>query len=72
MGHLARALALCLVGIGIASGCRQRRRTRVDGLDVVLRGLGSTGAGSWLLVVVAVGFAAYGLFCVADAATRST
>jgi hypothetical protein len=27
-------------------------------------------AGAWLLAVVAAGFAAFGLFCMADAATR--
>lgn len=61
-----------LVGSGIATAAVSGDVRESGGLDVALRGLGSTGAGSWLLVVVAVGFAAYGLFCVADAATRST
>jgi hypothetical protein len=72
VGHLARALALGLVGVGIATAAVSDALRESGGLDVALRGLGSTSAGSWLLVVVAVGFAAYGLFCVADAATRST
>jgi Domain of Unknown Function (DUF1206) len=72
VGHLARALALGLVGVGIATAAVSGDVREAGGLDVALRGLGSTDAGSWLLVLVAVGFAAYGLFCAADAATRRT
>ena len=43
---------------------------RAGGLDVALRALGGTALGASLLVVVAVGFAAFGLFCFVDAATR--
>lgn len=40
------------------------------GLDAALRAIGSSTAGAGLLVVVAAGIAAFGLFCLADAATR--
>ena len=43
---------------------------RAGGLNAALRTLGATALGDWLLVVVAAGFAAYGLFCIADAGTR--
>lgn len=38
--------------------------------STALRTLGATTFGAGLLVVVAAGFAAFGLFCFADAATR--
>jgi Domain of Unknown Function (DUF1206) len=69
-GHLARALALAVVGVLAGTAALFADPARAGGLDVALRALGSTTLGSSLLVVVAAGFAAYGLFCVADAATR--
>jgi hypothetical protein len=44
---------------------------RPGGLDAALRTLSGTALGTSLpVVVVAVGFVAFGLFCLADAATR--
>jgi hypothetical protein len=69
-GHLARALAIGVVG-GLAGAAALFADPEwAGGLDTALRALGSTVAGAWLLAVVAVGFAAFGLFCMADAATR--
>lgn len=70
MGHLARAVALAVVGMLVASAAVFVDPRRAGGLDAALRALGETGAGSALLVVVALGFAAYGIYCLADAATR--
>jgi Domain of Unknown Function (DUF1206) len=70
IGHLARALALAVVGVLAATAALFADPARAGGLDAALRTLGSTVLGASLLVVVAAGFAAYGLFCVADAATR--
>jgi hypothetical protein len=70
VGHLARALALGLVGVGIVTAAANGNARSSGGLDGALRELGSTGLGSWLLVVVALGFAAFALFCMVDAATR--
>jgi Domain of Unknown Function (DUF1206) len=70
LGHLARALALAVVGLLAGAAALSANPDRAGGLDLALRALGSTALGSSLLVVVAAGFAAYGLFCVADAATR--
>jgi Domain of Unknown Function (DUF1206) len=69
-GHLARALALGVVGVLAGGAALFADPGRAGGLDAALRALGSTVAGAWLLAVVAAGFAAFGLFCVADAATR--
>lgn len=69
-GHLARALAIGVVG-GLAGAAGLfADPARAGGLDEALRALGNTAAGTWLLAVVAAGFAAFGLFCMADAATR--
>jgi hypothetical protein len=69
-GHLARALAIAVVGGLAGAAALFADPAWAGGLDTALRALGSTLAGAWLLVVVAAGFAAFGLFCVADAATR--
>lgn len=70
IGHLARAVALAVVGVLAGAAALFADPARAGGLDAALRALGGTGPGTWLLVVVAAGFAAFGLFCVADAATR--
>ncbi|TWF77619.1 uncharacterized protein DUF1206 [Pseudonocardia hierapolitana] len=70
VGHLARALAIGVVGGLAAAAALSADPGWAGGLDTALRALGSTGVGSWLLAVVAAGFAAFGLFCMADAATR--
>jgi hypothetical protein len=70
VGHVARALALGLIGVLAGSAALFADPGRAGGLDAALRTLSSTASGSSLLVVVAVGFAAFGLFCLADAVTR--
>jgi hypothetical protein len=69
-GHLARALAIAVVGGLAGAAALFADPAWAGGLDTALRALGSTLPGTWLLVVVAAGFAAFGVFCVADAATR--
>ena len=69
IGHLARAIALAVVGLLAGRRrCSPTRPGRWAGHGAAA--LGSTGLGASLLVVVAAGFAAFGLFCWADAATR--
>jgi hypothetical protein len=70
IGHLSRAVALALVGLLAGTAALFADPARAGGLDAALRTLGSTPLGAGLLVVVAVGFAAFGVFCFADAATR--
>lgn len=70
VGHLARALALGVIGVLVGGAALFADPGRAGGLDAALRTLSATVSGSSLLVVVAVGFAAFGLFCLADAATR--
>ncbi|WP_170183878.1 DUF1206 domain-containing protein [Pseudonocardia hydrocarbonoxydans] len=69
-GHLSRALALGMIGVLAGSAALSADPGRAGGLDAALRALGSSAAGAGLLVTVAAGIAAFGLFCLADAATR--
>lgn len=69
-GHLARALALGVIGVLAGTAALSADPARAGGLDAALRAIGSSAAGAGLLVVVAAGIAAFGLFCLADAATR--
>jgi hypothetical protein len=70
VGHLARAAALAVVGLLSMGAAVSADPDRAGGLDAALRAVGQTYPGAALLVVIATGFAAYGVFCFADAATR--
>lgn len=69
-GHLARALALAVVGVLAAVAAFVGDPGRAGGLDDALRVIAGTPAGAVGLVAVALGIAAFGLFCFGDAATR--
>ena len=70
IGRLARAVALAVIGLLVARAALFGDARRAGGLDAAPRLLGDTGPGSVLLVVVALGFTAYGIFCLVDALTR--
>lgn len=70
VGHLARALALGVVGVLVFAAAVASDARRAGGLDAALRALGETPLGMSLLVVVALGFGAFGLYCLADAGFR--
>ncbi len=69
-GHLARAAAFAVVGGLAVLAALAGDPDRAGGLDAALRTVASVPLGAVLLVVVTGGFAAFGLFCAADAATR--
>lgn len=69
-GHLARAAAFAVVGVLAGFAALAGDAERAGGLDAALRTVASVPLGAVLLVAVASGFAAFGLFCLADAATR--
>lgn len=70
LGHLARAVALAVVGILVVTAAVASDAERAGGLDAALRALAETPLGPFLVVAVALGFGAFGLYCVADAALR--
>lgn len=61
---------MAVVGLLVGSAAVFVDPRRAGGPDDALRALGETRLGTVLLVVVALGFAAYGVYCLADAATR--
>ena len=67
-GHLARAVAIGTVGVLAGTAALSGDPERAGGLDAALRTVAGTAPVP--LALVAGGFAAFGLFCVADAATR--
>ncbi|WP_300018390.1 DUF1206 domain-containing protein [Pseudonocardia sp.] len=69
-GHLSRALVLAVVGVLTGVAALTGDPARAGGLDAALRALGSAAPGSAVLTLVAAGIGAFGLFCLADAATR--
>ncbi|SDG72299.1 protein of unknown function [Pseudonocardia oroxyli] len=70
LGHVARAVALAVVGILVVTAAVASDAERAGGLDAALRALAETPLGPFLVVAVALGFGAFGLYCVADAALR--
>lgn len=69
-GHLARAVAFAVVGGLAGLAALTGDPGRAGGLDAALRTVAGVPLGAALLIAVAGGFAAFGLFCGADAATR--
>ena len=61
-GLLARAVVFTLIGFFFLSAALADDASRARGLDAALAELAQTPAGPWLLVVVAAGLLAYGLF----------
>lgn len=66
-GHLAKGAAIIVVGGLFGYAAWTRDADESGGLDVALRRILQQPFGPWLLGAVAVGLAAYGLFCFARA-----
>ena len=69
-GHLSRALALATMGVLAGRAALVSDADLAGGIAAALRALGDSPLGAGLVVLVAAGIAAFGLFCLADAATR--
>lgn len=66
-GYVAKGVALAVVGVlFVVAGLRQQP-SKATGLDGALKTLREAPLGSWLLTVVALGLAAYGLYSFARA-----
>lgn len=66
-GYIARGLAFCLVGGLFVWAGVSHAPQKSAGLDQALRKLRDAPYGPWLLLAIAIGFAAYGLFNVVKA-----
>ena len=70
VGHVARAVAFAVVGILFGVAALRADPSQAGGLDTALRTLAAQPYGPVLLLVVALGFAAFGVFCVAESWAR--
>ena len=69
-GYTAKGLAYGIAGVLFVVAALQYDPDKARGLDAALRALAAQSYGTWLLLVTALGFAAYGLFAVAEARYR--
>ncbi|WP_328302404.1 DUF1206 domain-containing protein [Actinomycetospora sp. NBC_00405] len=70
VGNVARAAAFAAVGVLFAVAALRGDPARVGGLDAALRELVSRWQGVSPLVLISLGLAAFGLYCVLDARYR--
>jgi uncharacterized membrane protein YidH (DUF202 family) len=67
IGFIAKGVSIGVIGGLVVIAAIQFDPAKAAGLDAALRSLAQTPLGPWLLVVVALGLAAYGVFCWFDA-----
>jgi hypothetical protein len=63
VGYAAKGVAFAIVGVLLAVTAVYQDPSRSRGLDAALRTLAAQPFGPWLLSLVALGFAAFGAFC---------
>jgi hypothetical protein len=63
VGYLAKGLAFTILGVLLVQAVVTRDPTKSRGLDAALRTLAAQPYGTLLLIVVALGFAAFGVYC---------
>jgi hypothetical protein len=62
-GYIAKGVAIGVVGILLGSAALDSNAGKAGGLDAALRTLGQQPFGVVILIAVALGFAAYGVYC---------
>lgn len=70
VGYAARGVVFCLVGTFVIQAALHSNAAEVRGLDGALQSLLNRPAGPWLLVLVAAGLIAYGVFALVEARFR--
>lgn len=70
IGNLTRAVTFAVVGILTTTAAVTDVPDRIGGVDLALRTLAAHTVGATMLVVAAVGFACYFVYCVIDAYAR--
>jgi hypothetical protein len=63
VGYIAKGIAFGIVGLLVAGAAVQRNAAKSNGLDGALHTLAGKPYGQVLLVAIAAGFAAFGLYC---------
>ena len=72
VGYVAKGIAVGIVGLLLGIAALHRNPGQAGGLDAALRALAAQPFGSVLLVVMAIGFAAFGVYCFAAAKSQRT
>jgi hypothetical protein len=67
VGFIAKGLSVALIGILVVIAAIRFNPAQASGLDAALKSLASQSFGPYLLIVVALGLACYGVFCFFDA-----
>jgi hypothetical protein len=67
VGFIAKGLSVALIGILVVIAAIRFDPAEASGLDAALKSLASQSFGPYLLMVVALGLACYGVFCFFDA-----
>ena len=67
VGSIAKAVSIGLIGVLVVVAAVQFDPSKANGLDPALKALAAQPFGMFLLGIVAVGLAAYGVFCFFDA-----
>ncbi len=67
VGFIAKGISIGLIGILVFIAALRFDPAKASGLDAALRTLAQQPFGPWLLALVALGLAAYGVFCFFDA-----
>jgi hypothetical protein len=67
VGFIAKGLSVALIGILVVIAAIRFDPAEASGLDAALKSLASQSFGPYLLIVVALGLACYGVFCFFDA-----
>lgn len=70
VGHVARAVAFAVVGVLFGIAALRADPAQASGLDGALKTLAGQPYGVVLLILVALGFAAFGVFTIAEARAR--
>jgi hypothetical protein len=72
VGYVARGVVVAGIGVAALDAAVTYQASRAEGVDGVLRSFASTGFGPWLLVIVALGLIAFGVFSFLEAKWRRT
>lgn len=70
IGYSAKGIAYGIVGVLVIAAAVTFDPAKARGLDSALKTLASHAYGGWLLVLIALGFAAFGVFCFSQARYR--
>ena len=63
IGYIAKGIAFGIVGLLLFDAAVTHNPAKSRGLDAALRALIAQPLGKWLLIFVAIGFVAFGIYC---------